>query len=228
MPASAVATALSAAHAAGTRLAGRRSILRRAGVSEIAELARAPLPVCDRLAARLSRRAVLLAAGSGSAFGVLGAPGLVLDIPSLLVQSFRLIFGLGLCYGEELTGDRGQVLALAIFALATAVEAEDKRTALDALERETMAAAPALRLGLQRGIAREAAKDAIAKAVNRLAGQLGMQLGWRKAAESLPVVGAAVGASVNAWAMRTLGDTARNAFQWRYLQRRQVGAANRG
>jgi hypothetical protein len=53
--------------------------------------------------------------------------------------------------------------------------------------------------------------------VQNLAGKLGINIGKRKAAEALPIFGALVGGSVNAWYLRDVTRCARYVFQERWL-----------
>ncbi len=57
-------------------------------------------------------------------------------------------------------------------------------------------------------------------AVRSLARQLGINLTKRKALQAIPVIGAAVGGSVNAWYMHDVTTAARHAFQTRWLAER--------
>ncbi len=71
-------------------------------------------------------------------------------------------------------------------------------------------------------MAEQAAKEALSKeagilAVRNLAKQLGINLTKRKALQSIPYIGAGIGASVNAWYIREVGWAARRAFQERWL-----------
>lgn len=217
VPAAALELALEATLAAGARLVDRRSILRRAGVDDLAALRAGPLEACDRLAIQVGRRAALLCAGSGALFGFAGTLGLVADVPTLLALSFRTILRTGLCYGEDLGPDHRR-LAVAVFALASANSMEEKQAALAAIDAEDAPSETAWRSGIERVAERELAKDAAAVSLSRLGAQLARKLGWRKAGENLPGVGALVGGSVNAWYLHELARAARLSFQWRWLR----------
>jgi hypothetical protein len=53
-----------------------------------------------------------------------------------------------------------------------------------------------------------------------VAAQLGLNLTKRKALAALPVIGAAIGATVNGWYMRDIGAAAQRAYQQRWLEDR--------
>jgi hypothetical protein len=217
VPSAVLEVALEAALAAGARLADRRSILRRAGVAELADLRAGPLAQCDRLAQQVGRRAALLCGGSGAVFGLVGTVGLIADVPTLLALSFRTIVRTGLCYGEELASE-SQRLVVAVFALAAANSKQEKQQALGAIDAQAAPDQASWRSGLERVAERELAKDAAAVSLSRLGAQLARKLGWRKAGETLPGVGALVGGAVNAWYVHELARAARHSFALRWLQ----------
>jgi hypothetical protein len=213
VPPAAVAAALRGADAAAARLADRRSVRRHAGVEAVEDLADQPLQECDRLAARVRWRASLLGASSGAAFGFFGAAGLLADIPTLLLQAFRVIHRTAFCYGEVLDAAPGRDRALALFALASANSLEEKHEALGVFETGSQADPEALRARLERSAGREATKGAASLTLDRVARQFGVHLGLRKAAESLPVAGALVGGAVNAWYLADLAHNVQRALQ---------------
>jgi hypothetical protein len=217
VPTLALRLTLDAVHATAVRLSDRSSILKRAGVAQIEDLRGAELQACDRLAARVGRRAIWLGGGSGAVFGVVGVFGLVADLPTLLTLTFRTIHRLGLCYGEDLAAPERRGLPVAVFALAAANTMEEKQEALNAIDALGDAADSSAAIdGINRAAQRELAKDSVAFSLNTL----GQRLGWRIAGESLPVVGALVSGSVNAWYLRELARCAQYTFQLRWLRQR--------
>ena len=219
VPTVALRVALDAVHAAAVRLSDRRSILRRAEVPDLEALRSLPLQTCDELAEGVGRRAVLLAGGSGALFGVAGGLGLIADLPTLLTLTFRTIHRTALCYGEDLTAPERRRLPVAVFALASANSLEEKVQALDAIDTVAEGSDDLAWAGsMGRAAQRELAKDSVAFSLNNLGKSLARNLGWRKAGESLPLVGALVGGSVNAWYLHDLARAARYTFQLRWLR----------
>jgi len=218
VPTVALRLSLDAVHAAAVRLSDRRSILRKAGVSGIEELRGLELQTCDRLAEQVGRRAALAAGGSGALFGVAGGLGLVADLPTLLTLTFRTIHRTALCYGEDLTPPERRRLPVAVFALASANSMEEKLDALHAIDAVAASDSEAGVEGVSRAAQRELAKDGVAFSLNNLGKSLARNLGWRKAGESLPLIGAFVGGSVNAWYLHDLARASRHTFQLRWLR----------
>ena len=71
---------------------------------------------------------------------------------------------------------------------------------------------------MERAAEREFAKEAAVFSLNNLASKLGINLGKRKAAGVLPVLGALVGGSVNAWYLYDVAQVSRYVFQERWLE----------
>lgn len=180
---------------------------------------------CDRRARGVERTGMSLAAGIGAATGVGGAVGLVADVPALLTLALATIDRTARCYGEsEPDPEQERSLGIGIFALASANSVAEKRQALRMLQVEpealTLAAA---RDGLERAAQRQLAKDAAQVTLAQLARQLGTRLGQRKLGQALPLLGSAVGLTVNALYLRDVARAAQQVYALRYLLR---GAAD--
>ncbi len=202
------------------RMANRDALLKQAGVVSLDQLRDGRLENCDRLASKVGRRGAALAGGSGALFGIAGAAGLVADVPTLLVQAFRVIHRTGLCYGEDCTEESLKRLPVAIFALASANSLAEKQAALQVLERDAEADSMAIREGLERAAERELAKEAAVFSISNLSKSITRRLGLAKAGGTLPLLGALVGGAVNAWYLNEVANAARVAFQLRWLRRR--------
>lgn len=219
VPPAALRAALEGADALARRLSDQRSILKKSGLATLAELRAQPLELCDRLALSVSRRASALGGATGAVFGIAGAAGLVADVPTLLTMAFRAIYRVGLCYGEELPDVGARRLGIAVFALVSANSVEEKQAALAALQSTTENMGDAAwRDGVERVTERELAKEATIYSLQNLARSIGLNLGQRKAAGSIPILGAAVGGAVNAWYLNDVARTARYVFQERWLR----------
>ncbi len=214
VPESAFRAALEATDQVAARLAARQRLLKRVAVGRLEEVRALPLERNDELFRSVRRRAVQLAAGSGVATGVVGAVGLAVDVPALLTLALNSIHRVGYCYGYDCAQEGA---ALAIFALASANTLEEKQAAWEALQAQQGAASAALRDGLERAAERALGKQAAITGLQTLARQLGLNLGRRKALGVVPVFGALVGGSVNAWYMHDLCTAARFTFVARKL-----------
>ncbi|MGH8441770.1 MAG: EcsC family protein, partial [Nevskiaceae bacterium] len=220
VPARALRAALDGADRLGRKLSHERSILARAGVADLAALRAQPLESLDQLSRSVMRRALALGGATGAVFGIAGAAGLVADVPTLLTLAMRTIHRVGLCYGEKPAAGDERQLALGVFALVSANSSEEKALALGALRAGADVHEAAWRDGVERVTEREIAKNATVYSLQNLARSIGVNLGKRKAAGSIPVLGAAIGAAVNAWYLSDVAQAARFTFQERWLTER--------
>jgi len=219
VPEAVLQKAFALARGAAQRLASRRSILRRAGVASIDDLKSAPLQTCDRAATHVRRRAVATAGVSGAALGIAGTPGLVADVPTLLVLALRTVHRTGLCYGEDCFAGDDDTVAMAAFALASAASADEKAGVLAVLHAKAVGEGLShWRDSVESAAERELAKGAISLSAHTLARRISANLGVRLSAGAVPVLGAFVGGSVNAWYVHDLATVARYVFQERWLQ----------
>ena len=224
VPTAALRAALSGADKLGRKLSDERSLLQRAGVASLAELRDGPLEACDHLSRSVARRASVIGGATGAVFGIAGAAGLVADVPTLLTIAMRTIHRIGFCYGDHPAPEHERALAVGVFALVSANSADEKLAALDALHGGGPLLDSAWRDGVERVAERELAKDATVFSLQNLARAIGLNLGKRKVAGTIPVVGAAVGAAVNAGYLADVAQTARYVFQERWLRARYPAA----
>lgn len=217
VPLSAMERLIESARWAGMKLTDSHNLLKKAGVTRIEELQHADLKTCDALASSIHKWAVGIGAGEGAATGAAGLAGIAVDIPAALTLAFRTIYKMGICYGyapEQVS----EQFAQAILAASGANSMQEKLAALVSLH----AIRTALHQQSWKMLANKAAEHAFSRegaiiAVRALARQLGINLTKRKALQAIPVLGAMVGASVNAWYMRDVAWAARRAFQERWL-----------
>lgn len=223
VPVSALRAALTRLDELAQQFDGRDAVLQAAQVGSLAELRARPLADCDALAQKFTRRAMLMGGAGGALLGVAGAAGMVADVPALLGLALNTIHRTALCYGEEGLGAGRQSMAIGIFALASANSLEEKNAAFAALRREGDLIDLAWREGVERVAERELAKEAAIFSLQTLSQRIGLHLGKRKALGVVPVLGAAVGASMNAWYVHDVATVARYVYQDRWLRARYPG-----
>lgn len=224
VPVSALRTALTRLERTAGRVAGRKDVLREAGVATLEEVSQLPLPRCDALARRVARHGWVLGGAGGAVFGVAGGVGLVLDVPALLTLALRTIHRTAYCYGEDWLTPPLRSLPIGVFALASANTLEEKQSAWEALQVGGELLDSAWRDGVERITERELAKEATQFSLQTLAGRIGLQLGSRKAGGTIPLLGAVIGGSVNAGYINDIGKVARYVMQDRWLRRHHATA----
>ena len=217
VPESALHAALEGACALGEWLTSPESVLQQSGMPQIAALRDCPLEVCDTLADTVHDRAVAMAAAEGGLTGATGLIGVAVDIPGLMTLSLRTIYQTGLCYGFELKGDEGRRLALRIFSLASANSLKEKEAALISLVAIRQMLTQQSWAQIQQAATVTLGREAMMVAVRDVAKQLGINLTKRKALNIVPVIGAAVGAAINAAFVNDVGWAARRSFQELWL-----------
>jgi len=217
VPVTALRAALNGLNDAAFRYSGRETLLKAIATDDPAALRQQPLEQCDALARRVERRAMAMAGASGALFGIAGAAGMVVDVPALLGMALRAIHRTALCYGEQGLDQDHKAMAVGIFALASANSREEKLAALAALRTRGELLDIAWREGVERVAEREMAKEAAVFSLQTLSSRIGLQLGRRKVMGVVPVLGAAVGASMNAWYIHDISSVARYVYQERWL-----------
>jgi hypothetical protein len=193
-------------------------IIRDGGVASIKELQTKDLKLSDRLANNAHNWAIGLAVAEGAGTGVFGLPGAVADIPALITLALRTVHKIGLCYGFECSSDLDKKLILGIMSASGANSVDERIAALTALRSTEIAIAKISWQKLAgKAVEYQLSKEAVMLTTKNLEKQIGVNLTKRKALASIPIIGAAVGGSVNGWYIKDVGGTARRVFQERWL-----------
>lgn len=173
-------------------------------------------------AARAVRQwAVAYAGGEGALAGAVGLLSLPVDVPAIVTLSLRTIRRIGLAYGYGGGDDRERQFVYAVLSVASANSPTQKRAALETLQGiETRMLAHNWAVLAERAARRGVNAETMLLFARDVAQQLGLNLTKRKALAALPIIGAAVGATVNGWYMRDIGTAAQHAYQQRWLQDR--------
>lgn len=165
--------------------------------------------------------AIAYAGGEGAVAGAAGFMSLPLDLPAIITLSLRTIRRIGASYGYAGSGESERQFVYAVLSIASANSTQQKRAALETLHgMETrMLAHNWAALG-ERAARRGVSAETMLLFARDVAEQLGFNLTKRKALAALPVVGAVIGATVNAWYMRDIATAAQRTYQERWLQDR--------
>lgn len=151
-----------------------------------------------------------LALVQGGVTGIAGAPGLIADIPTLYYLVFRTVNQIAICFGHPITTDADRRYLLQVVNVGHHLEWRERRCALlelDQLEAESPSSASSQ--DLQRTL--------LAKSLQGLARKLAAKLIARKAAQTIALVGSAVGAVINRQLVNDIGSTAFHAYRRRFL-----------
>lgn len=218
IPNKAIEGALTLSDSASKWLTDKDDVLRDGQVAAIEELKTKDLKLSDELANTVHNWAIGVATAEGCVAGAVGIWGISVDIPALITMCLREIHKIGLCYGFECQTEMDQRFVFEILSAACSNSMKEKNASLLTLKQISVM----LTKMTWKKITEAAAKNkfglaALIVLIRKLAKKLGINLTKRKFQQIIPVVGAAVGATMNASMIKDVGWAARRAFQRRWL-----------
>ncbi len=170
---------------------------------------------CEDAVSDVRRWALGYAVTGGGAAGAFGALGLALDVPATMTLALRTVRLVGLCYGFGADTETERVYILDILQLAGSNNMKEKLEVIEILSKDRT------NLGgtdWQKIVQLTGQTGGSLAATQRVAATLGVNLSTRKVAQLAPIVGAAVGAGVNAAFLNDVVAAARFAYRERWLQ----------
>lgn len=189
-------------------------------VDRLEQLTEQDLESLDRLAGSVVQKHEMMALLEGAGCGLGGAALLAADIPLLIGVSMRVVRLLSACYGVDPFQPGEGVIAFKVFELACAgtrdryaalLELEALRDELDGLEPQRRAEKAAVVASLI--VSREAVKRIVSLLISR------------KVFQTVPLAGAAVGASFNYMFVQDVAQAARQTYRRRFLTDKERGQA---
>jgi len=224
VPDSAIRGALSVSKALAGKMAKPEDILKKARKEKetpncLADLQKINLEVCDDLASSVHSWAKMIAGVEGGVTGLLGLPGLAVDVPSIITFAIRTVIKIGYCYGFDLRIDKEEIFVLQILSAAGANSMAEKTESVAALKMiyATLQKMTWKKIN-EKAAANVMSKEGFIVAVRNLTKQLGINLTKRKAMQIVPIVGAGVGTAVNVDFINDVAWTARRIIQRRWLE----------
>lgn len=175
----------------------------------------ADFDACEEAATEVRRWALGFAVTGGGAAGAFGALGLAIDVPATVALALRTVRLTGLCYGFGADSEAERVYILDVLQLAGANSRAERDAAIACLAegREKLATEE-----WQKIVRLTGQTTGSVAATHRVATTLGVNLSTRKVAQLAPIVGAAVGAGVNAAFQNDVAAAARFAYRARWLE----------
>jgi hypothetical protein len=201
-------------------------LIRDGSIKSISELRRKDFQLSDGLANGCQNWAIGIAAAEGAATGMAGILTAPIDIPAIITLGFRTIHKIGLCYGYECNTPADSQFVLGILAASGANTMEEKVASLTTLRiiQRVLVTQTWKQMG-EKAAGQTLTKEGAIVAIRALAKQLGINLTKRRALAAIPVIGAAVGGTMNAWYIKEVGWAARRSFQERWLMENEKMAA---
>lgn len=218
IPRKAIEGALLGCNKVAELLTDTNDIKRDANVSSIKDLAYKELKLSDKLANEVHNWALAIAGAEGAAAGATGLLGFAVDIPALITQSLRVIHKIGLCYGFECRTEQDKQLVLGIMSAAGANTIEEKTASVALLQSMKVM----IMRSTWKSLAAKAAQNKFGEeaaiiGIKALAKRLGVNITKRKALQTIPVIGAGIGAAVNVAFINDVAWAARRTFQETWL-----------
>ena len=160
------------------------------------------------------------AAVSGGVGGLFGVSAIAIELPISTTIMLRSITDIARSEGESISSIETKMACLEVFALGGRSESDDGmetsyfavRTALARSITETA------EFIAKKGLTDEAA-PMLAKLIVKIANRFGIQVSQKMAAQAIPAIGAAGGATINALFIDHFQDMARGHFIVRKLER---------
>lgn len=224
VPESVIESAINAANAAAQYLTDTADVLRDGNVECVEELRTKDLKLSDQLADSVHNWAVGIATAEGGAVGATGLPGLIADIPFITTLALRTIHKIGVCYGftaDASNAEEEKAFVLGVLAAANASTLGEKAGFILGLKQiSVLIQRNAWKKLAEMGSASFLAKSIVS--VRQAAKLIGVNLTKRKASQSIPFIGGAVGAALNASFINDIAWAARRSYQRRWLEENKV------
>ena len=224
VPEKVIESAINAANAAAQYLTDTADVLRDGNVESIEELRTKDLKLCDEMADSVHNWAVGIATAEGVAGGFVGLPGLAADIPFITTLALRTIHKIGVCYGyvaDVSNAEEEKAFVLGVLAAANASTLGEKAGFILGLKQiSVLIQRNAWKKLAEMGSANLLAKSIVS--VRQAAKLIGVNLTKRKASQSIPFIGGAVGAALNASFINDIAWAARRSYQRRWLEENKV------
>ena len=224
VPESVIESAINAANAAAQYLTDTADVLRDGNVECVEELRTKDLKLSDQLADSVHNWAVGIATAEGGAVGATGLPGLIADIPFITTLALRTIHKIGVCYGftaDASNAEEEKAFVLGVLAAANASTLGEKAGFILGLKQiSVLIQRNAWKKLAEMGSANLLAKSIVS--VRQAAKLIGVNLTKRKASQSIPFIGGAVGAALNASFINDIAWGARRSYQRRWLEDNKV------
>lgn len=224
VPEKVIESAINAANAAAQYLTDTADVLRDGNVESIEELRTKDLKLCDQMADSVHNWAVGIATAEGVAGGFVGLPGLAADIPFITTLALRTFHKIGVCYGyvgDANNEEEEKAFVLGVLAAANASTLGEKASFILGLKQiSLLIQRNAWKKLAEMGTANLLAKSIVS--VRQAAKLIGVNLTKRKASQSIPFIGGAVGAALNASFINDIAWAARRSYQRRWLEENKV------
>jgi hypothetical protein len=180
---------------------------------ERSDILQLPLRDVDKTVRRHAAKSKSQAFAIGASTGLLGAPGIALDIPSVFGVALRAINEYGAYYGVDVSIDDEKAFVLLILATASTPTFEERQKAMEELTKVSLLLAG-------RDPRSESRRVLSTQLVARLANTIAVRLVQSKPAQGIPIVGAGFAAAFDVWFLHEVMRLAFQLYRERFLIQR--------
>jgi hypothetical protein len=162
----------------------------------------------------------IIVAATGAAGGAFGLPALTIELPVSTIVMLRSVVDIARSEGERIKSPEAKLACLEVFALGGRERSDDPAGSSYFAVRGVLAKAlaEAAEYIVERGVAQETAPP-LMRFIAQIASRFGVPVSEKAMAQSLPIVGAAGGALINALFIDHFQDVGRGHFIVRRLER---------
>ncbi|MGK5051968.1 EcsC family protein [Janthinobacterium sp. RB2P8] len=153
-------------------------------------------------------KGIALVEGAGT--GAVGAIGLAVDIPALIILNLRAVGEYAAYYGFDTSKQEERIFAFNVLGLASSPSDGSKALAMAQLVKISQDVA-------KKTTWKELEKSTFVKIIQEVAKALGVRLTKAKLAQTIPAVGAAIGGGFNAYFTMKVCDAAYYLYRERFL-----------
>jgi hypothetical protein len=193
-------------------------------VHERRDIQRLSLRDVDKTVRRRTTKSKSHAFAIGASTGMLGAPGIALDIPGIFGVALRAINEYAAYYGFDVSTEDEKAFVLLILATVSTPTFAERQKAMAELTKVSLLLAGRDPRG-------ESRRVLSTQLVARLANTIAVRLVQSKPAQGIPIVGAAVGAAFDVWFLHEVTRMAFQLYRERFLIHKhgpQVAVSVRG
>jgi hypothetical protein len=186
---------------------------RSAGHAEIKtheDLVNLDLQDIDKVVGWLAAKYKGIALVEGAGTGTLGLPGIAIDIPALIALNLRAIGEYAAYYGFDTSRQEERLFAFNVLGLASSPTDASKALAMAQLVKIAQDIA-------KKATWKQLEKSVFVQIIKEISKALGIRLTKAKLAQTIPLVGAAVGGGFNTYFTMKVCDAAFYLYRERFL-----------
>src|SRR5579883_2668738 len=171
------------------------------GVKRLNHIRKLSLEQVDKVVGYLGAKYRTIAAAEGGATGMMGLPGIPIDIPALIAIALRAVNEYATYYGFDVSVEHERKFATSVLGVASSPTLLAKHSALAEITKLSALLA-------KRATWADLEKVGLVELIKTIAKSLGIRLTKQKLGQIVPLIGLFVGAGVNIWYVSNVVESA--------------------